>query len=149
MTQIFKSRTPNASWDIVIPDGVQEVFADGVADVMYHGSHVRLSLFQNRPLDLRKMAEFPSEDNALERREVAMFLTMPLPQFVEAFTNILRGVAENYPSLLAVQAAYHAKLQGTLDALRAAEGQLTSALGERPPVKMPAAPAKKRTRKPK
>lgn len=112
MSRVFQSRLPGAQFDIVYTDGIPEVFGDGVADVMFQGSHVRLAVFQNRPLDLTKP---PQSDGAFEHREVALFLTMPVAQFVESFSNILRGVAENYNTSQSLLAQQNARLVLNLD----------------------------------
>lgn len=116
MGYVHSIRAPGQNVDMIVGDRVPEIFADGVGDMVFLGTHVKISLFQTRavnPSDLiAATGLYP------ERRESALVLTMPVAQFVESFANILVGLAHNFDATSDAQALQRQKTSDLLEILK-------------------------------
>lgn len=112
MAYINQIRSPDNNIDIFYGDNIPELFADGIGDMVFLGTHVKISLFQTRGAEpaslIPETGEFP------ERREVKLILTMPVAQFVESFSKVLVGLAAAYPQAEGVQAKQRENVAATL-----------------------------------
>lgn len=85
------------------PENMLQLFADGIGEAMFSGTHVKMVLFQSVPPD------HSSTDPAVEVRQASAIVAMPIPQLVEAFTTILSKLSENMDQLDLVNRAQREK----------------------------------------
>lgn len=100
MAEIRKVRTENANFDLVIPDQVHSVYADGVA-VAALGVPISRVVFYT--------VSNPNEEQAAsdtEARKVCLEISMPMGAMLEFAKNILNGAKTNEANIASAFETY-------------------------------------------
>ena len=80
------------NFNTTYPDDLQEIFVDGVNEVMLGVSNCKLTLYQIRGAHTPEVVD---TGDAVEERQAVLVLNMNLGTFIETFGKVLGTIAQN------------------------------------------------------
>lgn len=109
--KVVKSRSGGHRYDTWYPEQLDEVSVDGVADFVMTANNCKITFFQVRGGWLS-----PEQDEErVEQRQAALVVSLPLPVAMEAFQNMLSGIAQNKAAILAASDARAGSIASMLE----------------------------------
>jgi hypothetical protein len=118
LTRVLQNRQgPNQNFDMIYPDSIGDIRADGIGDVVLTAGGVKMALFQIRPAyaGADQMPADPAE--RVEVRQVVGVVSIGLAQAVEGLMNVLGAIAMNSDALGKARDEEHARMLSMLSKL--------------------------------
>lgn len=87
------------NFNTTYPDDLQEIYVDGVGELMLGVSNCKLTLFQTR---VTQTPEIAKTGDPIEERQAVLVLSMNLGTFIETFGKVLATIGQNTEQIRSV-----------------------------------------------